>query len=73
MAPEVLSGENYDPTCIDLWSLGIVLLAMETCREPWRRASTRDTSFRELILRGEYVVVMLVRETIKALARSVLL
>lgn len=35
LAPEVFSGEHYDPKKTDIWSLGILLFTMSTKMLPW--------------------------------------
>ncbi len=45
MAPEVISGQAYDPAKADVWSLGILLYRMLLGEFPLTSASKDDTSF----------------------------
>jgi serine/threonine protein kinase len=47
MAPEMLSGNPYDPQKVDVWSIAIIYLCMILRRFPWKVANpTNDVSFR---------------------------
>ena len=55
MAPEVVQAvPNYD-TKADIWSLGVILLNMLTCRSPWRKAIASDTVFRRFVRDASYL------------------
>ena len=49
MAPEVNSGERYEPKQVDLFSLGVILFVMATCSFPYRRAHESDQLFRNIV------------------------
>jgi serine/threonine protein kinase len=42
-APEVISGQPYDPQCADMWSLGVVVFLLVTGTIPWKDV-TNDKS-----------------------------
>ncbi|KAI3658558.1 hypothetical protein MP638_002802 [Amoeboaphelidium occidentale] len=45
IAPEEWMGKDYDPTKVDVWSLGIVLVAILCKSFPWELASTKDPNY----------------------------
>lgn len=49
MAPEVLAGEKYLGPPIDIWSAGVVLVAMLTGHLPWDQASEDQEDYKEWI------------------------
>ncbi|KIK99295.1 hypothetical protein PAXRUDRAFT_132408, partial [Paxillus rubicundulus Ve08.2h10] len=50
LAPEVLSGETYDPRKADVWSVGVILVCMILRRFPWAAPDReRDVSFRAFV------------------------
>ncbi|KAF8843594.1 Pkinase-domain-containing protein [Paxillus ammoniavirescens] len=50
LAPEVLSGETYDPRKTDVWSVGVILVCMILRRFPWAVPDReRDASFRAFV------------------------
>lgn len=47
LAPEVLSGKEYDPQRSDVWSVGIIFMCMMLRRFPWKIPDVKqDASFR---------------------------
>ena len=47
LAPEVLSGEPYDPRLSDVWSVGIIFMCMMLRRFPWKIPDVKqDASYR---------------------------
>lgn len=46
MAPEIIARSGYDPTKIDVWSIGIILFIMLTGAPAFAEASMRDKAFR---------------------------
>lgn len=47
LAPEVLSGKEYDPQRSDVWSVGIIFMCMMLRRFPWKVPDAKqDGSFR---------------------------
>lgn len=47
LAPEVLSGEEYNPQLTDVWSVGIIFMCMMLRRFPWKIPDAKqDGSFR---------------------------
>ena len=53
-APEILSGEPYDPMKADMWSCGVILFAMVTGQLPWTKRN-KFQLFRQ-IQAGQYKV-----------------
>ncbi|KAF8628381.1 hypothetical protein AX15_003907 [Amanita polypyramis BW_CC] len=50
LAPEVLSGDSYDPRKTDVWSVAIILLCMLLRRFPWKIPDSKtDSSFRAFV------------------------
>ena len=45
VAPEILSGHEYDGEAIDVWSMGIVLYVMLTGDVPWNEATVRSPDY----------------------------
>ncbi|KAG1752690.1 serine/threonine protein kinase, negative regulator of sexual conjugation and meiosis [Suillus paluster] len=49
MSPECFSREmkypHYSPLHTDIWSLGVILVNMVSCRNPWRLATPSDEGF----------------------------
>lgn len=47
LAPEVLSGQDYNPQLTDVWSVGIIFMCMMLRRFPWKIPDVKqDGSFR---------------------------
>jgi len=46
MAPEIFSGEEFDPNCCDVWSLGVLLFGLVTGRAPFNKPDKSDAWFR---------------------------
>ncbi|CED82557.1 pkinase-domain-containing protein [Phaffia rhodozyma] len=47
LAPEVLSGQEYDPRKTDVWSLGVMFLCMILRRFPWKLPDAKtDASYK---------------------------
>lgn len=47
LAPEVLSGKDYDPRLSDVWSVGIIFMCMMLRRFPWKIPDVKtDASYR---------------------------
>ncbi|CEP60174.1 putative serine/threonine protein kinase HRK1 LALA0_S01e04676g [Lachancea lanzarotensis] len=47
LAPEVMtSTKQYDPTCVDIWSIGIIYCCMMLKRFPWKTPKDSDENFR---------------------------
>ncbi|CAF3583040.1 unnamed protein product [Adineta steineri] len=42
-APEILLGDPYDATAIDIWSLGVILFMLVTGRAPFQEANDSET------------------------------
>lgn len=50
LAPEVLSGDSYDPRKTDVWSLAIIFLCMVLRRFPWKIPDPKtDLSFKAFV------------------------
>ena len=45
IAPEEFTGEPYDATKVDIWSVGIIYYAMLFHGVPWRQATLRDPNY----------------------------
>ena len=46
MAPEIWSGNGYFGTNVDVWSCGIVLIAMLSGELPWSKAVDEDPNYK---------------------------
>ncbi|KAI8813876.1 kinase-like domain-containing protein [Cladochytrium replicatum] len=46
MAPEVMEGGSYDGLKADMWSCGIIYVAMTTSHFPWSQADLSDPAYR---------------------------
>ncbi|CCH40648.1 Serine/threonine-protein kinase [Wickerhamomyces ciferrii] len=46
MAPELVSGNGYDPEYADIWSCGIVLFVLLSGETPWEEPTKADPFFR---------------------------
>ncbi|XP_076039293.1 serine/threonine-protein kinase Chk1-like [Oratosquilla oratoria] len=42
MAPEIIRAPTYLGPPVDLWSCGVILVNLLTCRMPWRRTVEKD-------------------------------
>lgn len=50
IAPEEFTQEEFDPRCVDIWSCGVIYMAMRTGRQLWQLAdSTKDEFFEEYL------------------------
>lgn len=47
-APEVATGSPYNAAAADVWSLGVLLFTMVTCRRPFTRATPSNVLFTQL-------------------------
>ena len=52
MAPEIIKGNNYSGSHVDVWSLGVALATMLTGTLPFQGAG--DTELKKRILRGQF-------------------
>ncbi|KAJ4301627.1 serine/threonine-protein kinase HAL4/sat4 [Kalmusia sp. IMI 367209] len=50
MAPEVYTTENFDAKAIDIWSTGVIYVAMRTRRLVWNKASGEDNHFHKFVM-----------------------
>ena len=51
IAPEEYNQESFDPRCVDIWSCGVIYMAMRTGRQLWKLADRKKDEFFE-----EYLV-----------------
>ena len=51
IAPEEYNQESFDPRCVDIWSCGVIYMAMRTGRQLWKLADPKKDEFFE-----EYLV-----------------
>ncbi|CAK9437395.1 uncharacterized protein LODBEIA_P17730 [Lodderomyces beijingensis] len=50
IAPEEYNQETFDPRCVDIWSCGVIYMAMRTGRQLWKLAdATKDEFFEEYL------------------------
>jgi protein-serine/threonine kinase len=49
IAPEQFTNREFDPRCVDVWSCGVVYMAMRTGRQLWKEAKIDDEFFHEYI------------------------
>lgn len=50
IAPEEFTQEEFDPRCVDIWSCGVIYMAMRTGRQLWQLADpTKDEFFEEYL------------------------
>ncbi|KAE8140840.1 kinase-like domain-containing protein [Aspergillus pseudotamarii] len=49
ISPEQYHDEEFDPRSVDIWSAGIVYVAMRTGRNPWKIANGTDECFRDYL------------------------
>lgn len=52
MAPEQFSLQSYDPRTVDIWSCGIIFLAMFYNELPWKRAIISNTKYKAWAEKG---------------------
>lgn len=45
IAPEEYTMDEFDPRCVDVWSCGVIYMAMRTGRQLWQTASKGDEFF----------------------------
>lgn len=52
IAPEEFTQEAFDPRCVDIWSCGVIYMAMRTGRQLWQLADPkRDEFFEEYLVK----------------------
>lgn len=51
IAPEVLSGTEYDPAAADIWSCGIIYYAMSFHGIPWNIANEKDSQYKRYLMK----------------------
>jgi protein-serine/threonine kinase len=51
IAPEEYDQDSFDPRCVDIWSCGVIYMAMRTGRQLWKLADPKQDEFFE-----EYLV-----------------
>ncbi|KAI5968186.1 SAT4 [Candida margitis] len=50
IAPEEFTQESFDPRCVDIWSCGVIYMAMRTGRQLWKLADpAKDEFFEEYL------------------------
>lgn len=49
IAPEEFTQKEFDPRCVDIWSCGVIYMAMRTGRQLWKVANSKDEFFEEYI------------------------
>ncbi|QMW36979.1 hypothetical protein G4B11_000215 [Aspergillus flavus] len=49
ISPEQYYTEEFDPRSVDIWSAGIVYVAMRTGRNPWKTANEADECYRDYL------------------------
>ena len=45
IAPEEYNQESFDPRCVDIWSCGVIYMAMRTGRQLWKWPTLRKMNF----------------------------
>lgn len=51
IAPEEFISAEFDPRCVDIWSCGVIYMAMRTGRQLWKLADpTKDEFFEEYLV-----------------------
>lgn len=52
IAPEEYNQDSFDPRCVDIWSCGVIYMAMRTGRQLWKLADpTKDEFFEEYLVK----------------------
>ena len=52
IAPEEFNQESFDPRCVDIWSCGVIYMAMRTGRQLWKLADpSKDEFFEEYLVK----------------------
>lgn len=51
IAPEEFTSEQFDPRCVDIWSCGVIYMAMRTGRQLWSIARETDEFFKEYLIK----------------------
>jgi serine/threonine protein kinase len=69
-APEILSGERYDPRKSDLWSCGVILFVMTTGSLPWTGPSIQEVF--EQIKAGQYQTPSFLSDQCRDLIRKLM-
>lgn len=49
IAPEEYTKDEFDPRCVDVWSCGVIYIAMRTGRQLWQTARRGDEFFDEYL------------------------
>lgn len=49
IAPEEYTQDEFDPRCVDIWSCGVIYMAMRTGRQLWQTAKKGDEFFDEYL------------------------
>jgi serine/threonine protein kinase len=70
VAPEIISGGEYDGREVDVWSLGVVLYVMLVAALPWPFDNRKE--FQERVFQGEFTVPGYVDPEAEDLIRSML-
>jgi protein-serine/threonine kinase len=52
IAPEEFGDEPFDPRAVDIWSIGVIYMAMRTGRHLWHIARTQDDEFYAKYVKG---------------------
>jgi serine/threonine protein kinase len=47
-APEVISGQAYDPLCADMWSVGVIVFLLVTGELPWKNVANDTMLFYQI-------------------------
>lgn len=53
MAPEMLAGQKYNGSKVDMFALGVLMFILIARREPFQLANERDEIYK-LILEGDH-------------------